>query len=56
MIYLVLMKTKKKTMNNKIEKIVDGIMLGIGIVVGIIVVSTCLVIVTAFVESVLTLF
>lgn len=43
-------------MENKIEKIIDGIMLGIGIVVGIIVVSTCLVIVTAFVESVLTLF
>ncbi len=43
-------------MKNKIEKIVDGIMLGIGIVVGIMVISTCLVIVTAFVESVLTLF
>ncbi len=43
-------------MKNKIEKIVDGIMLGIGIVVGIMVITTCLVIVTAFVESVLTLF
>lgn len=43
-------------MENKIEKIVDGIMLGIGIVVGIMVITTCLVIVTAFVESVLTLF
>ena len=56
MIYLGLMKIKKKTMNKKIEKIVDGIMLGIGIVVGIMVISTCLVIVTAFVQSVLTLF
>jgi hypothetical protein len=43
-------------MEKRTEKIIDGILLGIGIVVGIIVVSTCLVIVTAFVESILTLF
>ena len=43
-------------MKNKIEKIVDGIMLGIGIVVGIIVISTCITLLRAFVESVLTIF
>jgi hypothetical protein len=43
-------------MKNKIEKIVDGILLGFGIVVGIIVITSCLVLLTAFVKSVLTLF
>jgi hypothetical protein len=43
-------------MNKKIEKVVDGIMLGIGIVVGMIAISTCLILLKAFVESVLTIF
>jgi hypothetical protein len=43
-------------MNDKFEKIGEGILLGIGMVVGFIVVSTCLIILTAFVESVLTIF
>jgi hypothetical protein len=43
-------------MEKRFEKVIDGILLGIGIVVGIIVITTCLVLVTAFVESVLTLF
>ena len=41
---------------NKFEKITEGIMLGIGLVVGAMAVSICLVILTAFVEAVLTLF
>jgi hypothetical protein len=43
-------------MENKIEKIGEGILLGIGFVVGGLVVSTCLIILTAFVEAVLTVF
>lgn len=43
-------------MNNKIEKIVDGILLGIGIVVGMVVVSTCAIILTAFIQALLTTF
>jgi hypothetical protein len=43
-------------MENKFEKIGEGILLGIGFVVGGIIISTCLIILTAFVQSVLTLF
>lgn len=43
-------------MENKLEKIGEGIMLGIGFVIGTIVVSTCLIILTAFIGAVLTVF
>lgn len=43
-------------MNDKFEKIGEGILLGIGMVVGAMIISTCLIILTAFVESVLTIF
>lgn len=43
-------------MEKRFEKVIDGILLGIGIVVGFVVVTTCLVVITAFVESVLTIF
>jgi len=41
---------------NKFEKIGEGILLGIGISVGVLVISTCLIILKAFIESVLTIF
>lgn len=40
---------------NKKEKIVEGIILGIGISVGIVIVSACLALLTAFVQSILTI-
>ena len=41
---------------NKFEKIGEGILLGIGMVISVMVVSTCAIILTAFIESVLTIF
>lgn len=43
-------------MKDKFEKIGEGILLGIGMSVGILVISTCLIILKAFIESVLTIF
>lgn len=43
-------------MEKRYEKVIDGILLGIGMTVGFIVITTCLVLITAFVESVLTIF
>ena len=43
-------------MENKFEKIGEGILLGIGMIIGVVLVSTCAIILKSFIDSVLTIF